>query len=106
MNDIGKRMPYRESDEYLNGMIDQAIEHAINQYALTRNKKHWGRVLASAAAVALLLIGIGMTVFNHLSNPPATVLQNEGPIDEFLSSLTDEEVVQLPYYEIEEIPEY
>ena len=61
---------------------------------------------ASAAAVALLLIGIGFHELNDVNRQPAATVQAGGPFDEFLNSLTDEEVAQLPYYEIEEIPEY
>ena len=104
-DEIGKKMPYNESEEYLDSLIDRAIEQAIKQHAGDRGSHRWMVMAASAAAVALLLISIGVTVMNYESRQTVT-LQSEGPIDEFLSSLTDEEVAQLPYIEIEEIPEY
>ena len=104
-NEIGKQMPYNESEEYLDGLIDHATEQAIKQHAVGRGRHRWTVMTASAAAVALLLISIGVTVMNDKGRQTVT-LQAEGPIDEFLSSLTDEEVAQLPYIEIEEIPEY
>ena len=105
-DEIGKKMPYNESEEYLDNLINRATEQAIKQHAVGRGRHRWTVMAASAAAVALLLISIGVTVMNYESRQNAVTLQAEGPIDEFLSSLTDEEVAQLPYIEIEEIPEY
>ena len=106
LNDIGKKMPYSESQEYLDGLIDRATEQAVKQLVVTRSRRRWGVMVASAAAVALLLVSIGLSVMNNESQRPDVTLQTQSPIDEFLSSLTDEEVDQLPYIEIEEIPEY
>ncbi len=106
LNDIGKKMPYSESKEYLDGLIDRATEQAIKQHVTAKSRRRWAVTAASAAAVALLVISIGLTVMNNDSQRAAVTLQTEGPIDEFLGSLTDEEVAQLPYIEIEEIPEY
>jgi len=105
MNDIfkltGRKMPYLENEEYLDSLIEHATERAVHQAKI----KRWPRLsimLASAAAVALLAIGFAL--FNGQNVPVTT--SNQGPLDEFLSTLSDEEAAQLPYYEIEEIPEY
>ncbi len=105
-DDIGKKLPYHESEEYLDSLMDKAADIALQQHGNTRGKKHWGLMWASAAAVALLLIGIGFHELNDVNRQSAATVQASGPFDEFLNSLTDEEVAQLPYYEIEEIPEY
>lgn len=105
-DDIGKRLPYNESEMYLENLIDEMTENAILRHHQSRTKRHWGLITASAASI-LLIIGIGFAFLHNRAVNPATVTQNnEGPIDEFLNSLTDEEVAMLPYYEIEEIPEY
>lgn len=106
LNDIGKKMPYSESQEYLDGLIDRTTDQAIKQHIVASSKRRWGVMAASAAAVALLLVSIGLTVMNNESQRPSVSFQAQSPIDEFLGSLTDEEVAQLPYIEIEEIPEY
>lgn len=103
---IGQRLPYVESDEYLDGLIDRVTENAIAAQAHARTRKRWGLMVSSAAAVALLAIGISLTVLNGKPNSEPVATQADGPIDEFLNGLTDEEVVALPCYEIEEIPEY
>ena len=104
-NDIEKRMPYRESEEYLNDLIDKSTEKAIQHHSVaTRN---WRRRLmaASAAAVTLLILGVGVALFNGREAQPVP-MGDQGPLDEFLSTLSDEEAAQLPFYEMEEIPEY
>ena len=106
LNNIGKKMPYSENEDYLDGLIDRATERAIKQHVVTKSRRRWGVMAASAAAVALLLVSIGLAVMNNERQLPPVTLQTEGPIDEFLTSLTDEEVAQLPFIEIEEIPEY
>ena len=103
-NDIGKRMPYRESEEHLDTLIDKATENAINHQVQTNRRSRLGVMLASAAAVALLVLGIGFTLFKGQDKPATT--GDQGPLDEFLSTLSDEEAAQLSFYEIEEIPEY
>ena len=103
---LGKKLPYRESDEYLDTLLDRVAENAVRRQDRTHGKKHWGLMLTSAAAVALLVLGIGLTVLNNGRSQHVLVQQTDSPIDEFLNSLTDEEVAQLPCFEIEEIPEY
>lgn len=104
-NNIGKRLPYQESEEYLNDLIDKSTEKAIMQHSAAR--KNWRPMLmaASAAAVTLLILGFGLNLFNGREAQPVS-MSNQSPLEEFLSSLSDEEASQLPFYEIEEIPEY
>ena len=105
INDIGKKMPYEESEEYLDGLITRATEGAIKHQAAMQVKSHWRKIRLSAAAAVLIVVGIGTAVWKVQQQTVAT-MASESPLDEFLISLTDEEVAQLPYYEIEEIPEY
>ena len=105
INDIGKRMPYQEGEDYVNDLLDRVTEQAINSRHRAHRLPRWV-VIPSAAAVALLVIGIGTKLLTDNSRHVAITEQTSGPIDEFLNSLSDEEVAQLPYFEIEEIPEY
>lgn len=107
ISEIGKRMPYVERDGYVDDLIDRATQGALNRTSRRgAGKRHWVAI-ASMAAAALLLVGIGLTVLNQdTAHQTIVMLQGDGPIDQFLGSLTDEEVAQLPYYEIEEVPEY
>ena len=106
LNDIGKKMPYQENEAYLDRLIEQATERAIMQERKRKNSRRLAMMITSAAAIVLLIVGVGLTVINHSSKTATPIQQNESPMDQFLASLSDEEVAQLPYYEIEEIPEY
>ena len=106
-DNIGKKLPYRESEAYLDNLINEATENAIMHQNPKISKRSWTMIAVSAAASALLIIGIGTTLLHERNNTTDNVtLSNKGPIDEFLNTLTDEEVMMLPDYEIEEIPEY
>ena len=105
LNDIEKRLPYQENDEYLDSLIDSATEHAITHHAHSRSKWRVSIMAISAAAVTLLVIGSGISLFNGQASQPVP-MNSQGPLDEFLNTLSDEEAAQLQYYEIEEIPEY
>lgn len=106
LNDIGKRLPYQESEEYLNELIDAKTENAIWVQGRANTRKRWRIMAASAAAVVLLLIGFGVSLMHDQARQTIVAQSSDGPLDEFLSTLSDEEAAQLPYYEIEEIPEY
>lgn len=106
MNDIGKRLPYNERAEYLSSLVDSTTEKAIVHDAHARRSRRLSMMAASVAAVALLVIGIGVAVNNNIGSSIPVTAQADGPLDEFLNTLTDEEAAQLTYYEIEEIPEY
>ncbi|MBR5685408.1 MAG: hypothetical protein IKX18_04555 [Muribaculaceae bacterium] len=106
IDEIGKPMPYKERDEYLEELIDHVTETAIKQHAAPRSGRRWRMATtAAAAAVVLLIIGVGGVVFNNLAiKSHGTPVQS--PMDEFLESISDEEAAMLPCYEIEDIPEY
>ncbi len=106
VQNIGKRMPYAESEDYLNELFTKATEQAISQGQ--KAKTHPIRMWMAAAAAALVLIG-GVTItYFHQNNTEELVAEQTttGPIDHFLDNLTDDEAQQLAYYEIEDIPEY
>lgn len=112
MNDsfknLGKTMPYQESDDYIDALIDRSVKQALDKVPASHlfHPGHKRMIWASIAAVVLLAVGIRVTVKLHDSQQPQTVMTDEGPIDQFLNSISDEEAAQLLCFEIEEIPEY
>ncbi len=106
LRDVGKRLPYHEGEEYLDNLLEQVAATAVRHRSQARARRHWALMITSAAAVVLLVLGIGLSVLNSNEKIMVTASPSSSPMDEFLNSLTDEEVAQLPYYEIEEIPEY
>lgn len=94
------KMPYHESEQYLDELIERSTKAAMQK------RMPILRYATIAAAVILLWNIIpapdfGMTCQNSIAQADKT-----GPIDKFISSLTDEEAEQIICYDIEEIPEY
>ena len=104
-DEIGKMMPYNEKDDYLDGLINTATEKAIRQ-AKPLSRKRFTIIVLSAAASIIMALGVGGMIWLSGESPSSRAYQSVSPIDEFLNSLSDEEIAALPYYEIEEIPEY
>ena len=107
-NNVGKRLPYHERDEYIDELIDRSVQRALDRPQVPR-VNHLGRkrmIWASIAAIALFAIGIQVMLNYHDPQQPQAVMADEAPIDQFLNSISDEEAAQLQCFEIEEIPEY
>lgn len=107
------KMPYVESQDYLDRLIASARDNAIKQTALSKlygkpihlSKRWISTAVASAAVLVILLIGTWKYFGVHSSHLTANTVV-ESPLDIFLEQLSEEEAYQLTYYEIEEIPEY
>jgi hypothetical protein len=107
MNELDQKigMPYRESEGYVNDLVNRATEQAIRHQRT--NKRSLSRFVAVAAIAFVLLAGAGITYYNYVPPPIQLVAENQmSPIDEFFNSLTEEEVQMLNDYEIPDIPEY
>ncbi|MBR4802129.1 MAG: hypothetical protein IK041_04895 [Bacteroidales bacterium] len=103
--EISKQMPYSESEEYLDSLVAKVTRQALESEASGRATENgfagrrrirplWiGGAVAAAAAVLLFFI---------LGRNSDNVTQDIGPIDKYLASISDEEAMQLSYYEIEE----
>ena len=103
---IGKKMPYQESPEYLNQLIERTTETAIRQ---SQRPKAVVRPLlrsVAAAAVAVLLVFVGVSVWSPTAEQQVVQSEMASPVDDFLNSISDEEVQLLAYYDIDDVPEY
>ena len=107
---IGKRMPYNESGDYVRRLVSRATEQALSQRPTLARRLPLRTSWLAAAAVALMLIAAaGATYYNKVQPAePQVAEQTDSPIDHFLDGLTDDEAQLLAYYEldIDEIPEY
>jgi len=104
---IGKRMPYTEDKDYISSLIERSTETALHQAPKAKTVSLRTKWMAVAAIAVVLLAGIGIT-YHHQTTETAQPVMAEtvtSPIDDFLNSLSDEDVQLLAYYEIEEIPE-
>lgn len=101
----GKRMPYREGDEYVSRLIADSAERAIAGAAVARQRRAaviLPRLIAVAAAMALAVL-----VFTALNKDSDYESYRKSPtLSEVLNSMSDESLMCVSSYEIEDIPEY
>ena len=117
LQNIGKKMPYRESQEYLDELIARTTEQAIRNQS-SKLKAQSSKFYAVAAAIVALLVFAGITLWSPSQQPvvaelltdtiatTTTEIEGEGPIDEFLDGISDDDAQLLAYYEIEDEVEY
>lgn len=105
---IGKRLPYRESNQYVDRLTEQAVECAINrqQAAPSSARPRRWRYFAAAAVVTLLLAGTGVTYMATRTSPTATLQPADAPLDHFLNTISDDDAMLLTYYDVDEYPDY
>ena len=108
--DIGKQMPYNESQEYLDNLVSRVTEKAVEEgrESLQKGRKRglhtilWPAISVAAAAAVLLFVFLGRGA-GEPENQTHIAMNTESPIDTFLNGLSDEELMQLSSYEIEEV---
>ncbi|MBR5102868.1 MAG: hypothetical protein IK092_07065 [Muribaculaceae bacterium] len=104
-NKIGKQLPYDESEEYLEQLINDSTQKAINN-SKSKSKSKTVKWIAAAASIAII-VGLGITFSSKLiKSKKVTTMQVSSPLDDFLNQLSDDDAQLLVYYDINEIPEY
>lgn len=94
MENISRQMPYSVSEEYLDNLVSRVTEKAV-EAGKTQKKSFraplWIAAGVAAAAAVLLFVFIGRGGE-----------KTEGPLDKYLANLTEDELMQLSSYEMEE----
>lgn len=104
------KIPFTESDSYVDSVVNNATEQAIKVYRKRRQsqrKLSWIRPTLAVAASVVIVVGLGWRLIpmnEHTRDDAPT--STESPLDHFLSGISDEEAQQIVCYEIEEQPEY
>lgn len=122
--DIQKRMPYAESEAYLNRLIEHSTEQAIRQAGKPKPRMLALRpLITSAAAAIVLLLVVAITQLRPAGQQLTKITSqqdtigwatdntlladaSDGPIDDFLDELTDDEAQLLVYYEFADMSDY
>lgn len=122
--DIQKRMPYAESEAYLNRLIEHSAEQAIRQAGKPKPRMLPLRpIITSAAAAIVLLLVVAITQLRPAGQQLTKITSqqdtigwatdntlladaSDGPIDDFLDELTDDEAQLLVYYEFADMSDY
>ena len=101
-----KKMPYVESEDYLDEMIANATEKAIESRKGKQGISPFRKAAYVAIAVAASMLLVVAWTWLKPQPEPLVAELGDSPVEKFLDGLTDEEVQMLDYYEIENIPEY
>ena len=105
---VGKRMPYKETPEYISLLASRCAERAISdslQHKRTSNVRRIWLSVASAAAVIAIVAIIGLSVYSN-QDLNATKIADSPNLDQVIKSLSDEQLQELYTYSIDDIPEY
>ncbi len=100
----GKRLPYKEDNDYVAQLVARSADMAVNGATHKHNVVvRWRRIILSAAAVLIF----GLLFFSKLNDESEyDKYQNSMTLSEVLDSMSDEKLMCVSYYEIEDIPEY
>ncbi|MBE6310720.1 MAG: hypothetical protein E7080_06690 [Bacteroidales bacterium] len=101
----GKRMPYKENDDYVARLIAKSADVAIVQ-AKQSQKARFKTVLVRWCSVAAMIAIIVGTYWWNVQESDFEQYKNSESLADVLDSMSDEQVMNLYCYELEEIPEY
>jgi hypothetical protein len=97
--------PFNEDSKYLDSLIERCTENAINQGVKTIKLRR--RIILLAAASVLLFVSLFWFYNDNQHAEPQDFAGNkETQVEDFLNSLSNDEVFTIGYYEVEEIDEY
>lgn len=98
----GKRVPYKESDEYVARLISECADKAVRKQPQALVVKVVWRV----CAVAAIMLSAVLMFFNLTGESEYERYLDSAPLSEVLSQMSDEDLMCVSYYEEYEIPEY
>lgn len=101
----GKRMPYKESDEYVAQLIQNCADRAVREARKSPFQKVKHIAWKVGAAAAILVVGVLM-FFSISNDSEYDIYMQSEPLADVLASMSDEQVMDLYCYELDEIPEY
>lgn len=93
MKPNNNHLPFLEQEDYVQHLLEQATQHAL-QHKTPVRRSLVSRYAAAACACLMLAFG-GLWVYRSV--------HSQSPLDTYLASLSDAEAQSLFYYEIEEI---
>lgn len=101
----GKRLPYKENDEYVSRLISECADNAIKT-ATTVQRGSVKKVIWRVTAVAAMLVLGVMMYYNLTKESDFDRYLNSPTLSEVLSQMSDEDLMCVGTYELYDIPEY
>lgn len=100
---IDKDLPYNESQQYIASIIDKGIERAISSKHKQKMAPKFRRIGIIASGIAAV---IAVFIFIQKENSQYSKIANSEPLTTVLTQMSDQEILNLPTYSLDEIPEY
>ena len=126
MNDLmeknGKRLPYGETDQYVDSLVERCTINAIASTKM-KGRKFTGRLWWTASVAAALAIVLTTVINLHspaieesaASTPAMQIsrvecdaesVEQSVPLNVALTQITDDQLASVAYYSTDDIPEY
>jgi hypothetical protein len=116
LTEFGKKLPYQESEEYIDDLWTKSIDMALKQTASPAQKarvmslrRHIFTAIATAAVLILITTVSWKFIgkqFSDNANQQVAVMSESSPLDSFLGSISDEEAEQIHCYQAGVVEEY
>lgn len=121
--EIGTRMPYKESNEYIVSLVNRCADNALQSHSQNVRRAAIRRIWMSAASIAAVVaVTLTATFFiigtlspaSHNAGTAAQQLsaynmesiEKSTPLNEVINEMSDEQLALVAYYDTDDIPEY
>ena len=105
--EIGKKMPFKESDAEIDAMLSRIASSTVNGKAAARKvelrRRNFGYVSVAAVFAIALTVAVKMLSAN---DSYYDLIQESETVAEVLNEMGDEDVEQQVYYTLNTVPEY
>ena len=107
-NEIGKHLPYRETDQQVDAMLEHITQYTLQGGAKSRRKKALVQRLTFITSAAAAIAIFASVAINSFINKPSTydAVMNSESIAEVLNQMGDEAVESEVFYAQIAMPEY
>ena len=110
---VGKRLPYAETDEYIDSLVARCADRAIALRDGSSSHRRSGSFMrrigiaatSMAAAILAAAIIIPSAIDDSGSRITAATIAQSSSLGEVLSSLSNDELATLDYYTLEDLPD-
>lgn len=121
--EIGTRLPYHESDEYISSLVNRCADKALQSRPQHMRHAAIRRIWLSAASIAAVVVAVALTATLYIDtsspashNTDAAALQlsacnmesieKSAPLNEVIDEMSDDQLAIVAYYNTDDIPEY
>ncbi len=102
---VGKKMPYSESGTYVAQLIEECADKAVADAGMYKRKNTVRLVRGLCSVAAMLLVAVTLYIGLNQESPYEKI-QNSKSLAEVINSMSEEQLMCVNYYEVEDIPEY